>query len=33
VQTAFRGFTDEDWTAFEDAWKDWVGSGKFLKGK
>lgn len=33
VKTAFRGFTDEDWTAFEDAWKAWVSSSKFLKGK
>ncbi|MCK5943576.1 MAG: hypothetical protein KAI24_16455, partial [Planctomycetes bacterium] len=32
VKTAFRGFTDEDWIKFENAWKDWVSSSKFLKG-
>jgi hypothetical protein len=31
--TAFRGFTDEDWKALEDAWKAWVGGPDFLGGK
>ena len=32
VELAFRGFTDADWKALEEAWKAWVNSGKFLKG-
>lgn len=32
VDTAFREFKDEDWTALEAAWVAWVKSGKFLKG-
>lgn len=33
VDTAFRGFTDEDWTEFEEAWKEWVQSKRFLNGR
>ena len=32
VKIAFRDFKDEDWTAFENAWKAWVASPNFLKG-
>ncbi|MFK7739087.1 MAG: hypothetical protein AB8H80_02100 [Planctomycetota bacterium] len=32
VDLAFRGFSPEDWTALETAWKAWVASGKFKKG-
>jgi hypothetical protein len=31
--TAFRGFSDADWKALEDAWKAWVGGPKFLSGQ
>ncbi|MFY9346051.1 MAG: hypothetical protein WAT39_26410 [Planctomycetota bacterium] len=30
--TAFRGFTDADWKALEEAWKAWVSGPKFLNG-
>ena len=33
VDTAFRGFTDDDWKALEEAWKAWVDGGQFLNGK
>ncbi len=33
VDTAFRGFTDADWKALEDAWKTWVGGPHFLSGR
>ncbi len=33
VDTAFRGFTDADWKAIEEAWKAWVGGPQFLSGK
>jgi hypothetical protein len=33
VDIAFRGFTDADWKALEEAWKQWVGGPQFLSGK
>ena len=33
VNTAFRDMTDEDWTALEDAWKAWVNSKYFKRGR
>jgi hypothetical protein len=33
VDTAFRGFTDADWKALEEAWKAWVSGPNFLSGK
>ena len=33
VDTAFRGFSDADWKALEDAWKSWVAGPQFLSGK
>jgi hypothetical protein len=33
VDTAFRGFTDDDWKAIEAAWKSWVSGPHFLKGQ
>jgi hypothetical protein len=30
--TAFRGFTDADWKALEEAWKAWVAGPKFMNG-
>lgn len=33
VNTAFRDMTDEDWVALEDAWKAWVGSKYFKRGR
>ena len=32
VETAFHGFTDEDWTALEEAWKEWVRSSHWMDG-
>ncbi|HEX6812276.1 MAG TPA: hypothetical protein VF384_11680 [Planctomycetota bacterium] len=31
--TAFRGFTDDDWKKLEEAWKAWVGGPRFLSGQ
>jgi hypothetical protein len=33
VETAFHEFKDADWQALEAAWKDWVGSSKFMDGR
>lgn len=33
VDTAFRGFTDADWAAIEEAWKGWVGGPNFSNGR
>jgi hypothetical protein len=31
--TAFRELEDKDWQALENAWKAWVESSNFLKGR
>ena len=31
--TAFRGFTDDDWKQLEEAWKAWVSGPKFMNGQ
>jgi hypothetical protein len=31
--TAFRGFTDEQWKQLEDAWKAWVSGANFKNGR
>jgi hypothetical protein len=33
VDTAFRGFTDDDWKKLEEAWKAWVSGPNFTNGK
>jgi hypothetical protein len=33
VDTAFRDFKPEDWTALEEAWKAWVSGVDFLNGR
>jgi hypothetical protein len=31
--TAFRGFTDDDWKKLEEAWKAWVSGPRFMSGQ